>query len=146
MLPRWSFQPIKSIIDCLPIKLHLESINLKTLNSQIATQKPEKETRQLSAFYMEQLKTHPDITVNDENAKTWSQLARFYQGKIRKIFLIRTINNFSIFLIYTIPALLHRLSQINIFVQIITIKFKDVVFFSPKYQNRLETKIEHSKR
>ena len=63
------------------------NITLKTLHSQIATQKPEKETRQLSAFYKEQLETYPDISVNDENSKTWSQLARFYQGKIQKIFL-----------------------------------------------------------
>ena len=48
--------------------------------SQIATQKPEKETRQMSAFYVEQLEKHPNITVDDDNAKTWSQLSRFYQG------------------------------------------------------------------
>ena len=69
----------------------LESIIWKTQKSQIATQKPEKETKQLSAFYMEQLESHPDITVNDENTKTWSQLARFYQGNIQEIFLIGTI-------------------------------------------------------
>ena len=68
------------------IRFQAVSIILKTQQSQIATQKPEKETRQLSAFYKEQLETYPDISVNDENTKTWSQLARFYQGKIQKIF------------------------------------------------------------
>jgi len=43
---------------------------------------------------MEQLESHPDITVNDENTKTWSQLARFYQGNIQELFFIGTINIF----------------------------------------------------
>ena len=81
---------------------------MKTLRSQIATQKPEKETRQLSAFYMEQLEAHPDIFVNDENTKTWSQLARFYQGKIQKIFFIGTIKIFWNSLVYLFLDLSNR--------------------------------------
>ena len=109
----WRIRHSPWVIWCWQIRFQAISIIRKTQQSQIATQKPEKETRQLSAFYKEQLETYPDISVNDENSKTWSQLARFYQGKIQKIFLPEPSIFFQI-----VSYMLFWISLIDFFLQI----------------------------
>ena len=109
----WRIRHSPWVIWCWQIRFQAISIIRKTQQSQIATQKPEKETRQLSAFYKEQLETYPDISVNDENTKTWSQLARFYQGKIQKIFSSEPSKIFQI-----VSYTLFWISLIDFFIQI----------------------------